>query len=180
MNRELSRSPYSFREKVSRVLWAAVQASFFRCSFHSWYRWRRFLLSLFGASLDPVVRVRRTVRIECPWNLSIGHDSAVGDGATLYCLGPVKIGSRVTISQGAHLCAGTHDFTSRMMPLLRPEIEIRDDVWICADAFVGPGVCVGEGAILGARAVATRSVEPWMIWAGNPARRIRARPPFRD
>jgi putative colanic acid biosynthesis acetyltransferase WcaF len=134
----------------------------------------------FGARLDPVVRIRRSVRIECPWNLAVGHDSAIGDRVVLYCLGPVSIGSRVTVSQGAHLCAGTHDFTRRAMPLVRPRISVGDDAWICADAFVGPSVDVGAGAILGARAVAMRSLDPWTIYAGNPARAVRARPPFVD
>ena len=157
-----------------------VQATLFRHSFHSWYGLRRALLSAFGAKLDPVVRIRRTVRIECPWNLAVGHDSAIGDRVVLYCLGPVTIGSRVTVSQGAHLCAGTHDFTKRAMPLVRPRISIGDDAWICADAFVGPSVAVGAGAILGARAVAMRSLDPWTIYSGNPARAVRPRPPFVD
>jgi len=180
MNRELSRSPYSLKEKLARVLWGFVQSFLFRTSFHSWYGWRRMLLRLFGAKLDPVVRIRRTVRVECPWNLTIGHDSSVGDGAMLYCLGPVSIGSRVTVSQGAHLCAGTHDFSLRSMPLIRPPIQIGDDVWICADAFVGPNVTVGDGVILGARAVAMKPLEPWTIYSGNPAKAVRPRPPFRD
>ena len=171
-----SNSPYRLREKVSRVLWGFVQATAFRMSFHSWYRWRRWLLVLFGASLDAEVRIRRTVCIECPWNLSIGRDTAVGDHTILYCLGPVRIGKRVAISQGAHICAGTHDYRFRSMPLLRASITIADDSWICADAFVGPGVVVQEGAILGARAVAMRSLEPWSIYAGNPATFVKARP----
>ena len=180
MDPELSASPYSNREKLARVLWACVQASLFRLSFHSWYRWRRLLLRLFGARLDPVCRIRRTVRVECPWNLRVGHDSAVGDGATLYCLGPVSIGDRVTVSQGAHLCAGTHDYTKRSMPLLRPAICVGNDVWICADAFIGPGVVVGDGVILGARAVAMDDLQAWTMYSGNPARAIRARPSFVD
>ena len=145
-----SNSPYGLREKVNRVLWGFVQATAFRMSFHSWYRWRRWLLLLFGASLDLEVRIRRTVRIECPWNLSVGRDSSVGDHTILYCLGPVRIGNRVSISQGAHICAGTHDYRFRSMPLVRASITIADDAWVCADAFVGPGVVVHEGAILGA------------------------------
>jgi putative colanic acid biosynthesis acetyltransferase WcaF len=180
VNPLLSHSPYSNREKAARVLWAMVQSLLFRPSFHSWYGWRRSLLAAFGARLDPVVRIRRTVRVECPWNLSVGHDSAIGDDVTLYCLGPVSIGSRVTISQGAHLCAGTHDHSRRSMPLVRPPIHVGDDAWICADAFVGPNVRVGEGAILGARAVAMRSLEPWTIYSGNPATAIRPRLPFAD
>ena len=180
MNAARAQSPYSFREKARRLLWAAVQATLFRSSFHSSYRWRRWLLAAFGARLDPAVRIRRSVRIECPWNLSVGHDSAIGDRAVLYCLGTISIGARVTVSQGAHLCAGTHDFTRRSMPLVRPPIRVGDDAWICADAFVGPNVSVGEGAILGARAVAMRSLDPWTIYSGNPATAVRARPPFMD
>ena len=168
-------SPYSLREKVARLLWSCVQSTLFRCSFHNWYGWRRMLLRAFGARLHATTNLRRTVTIECPWNLAIGAESSVGDRAVLYCLGPVTIGARVTVSQGAHLCAGTHDSRKATMPLLRPPIDIEDDAWIAADAFVGPKVRVREGAILGARAVALSDLEAWSIYLGNPAARVRAR-----
>ncbi|MEQ9095020.1 MAG: hypothetical protein RIE32_02020 [Phycisphaerales bacterium] len=174
------KSPYTLKAKIARVLWGVVQATLFRGSFHNWYGLRRALLSLFGAQLHPTVRIRRTVHIEIPWNLTMGEDSSVGDRAILYCLGPVTIGSRVVISQGAHLCAGSHDYTLRSMPLLRPPIVIEDDAWIAADAFVGPAVRVQEGAILGSRACTMRDLEPWSIYVGNPAERVKDRPPYRD
>jgi putative colanic acid biosynthesis acetyltransferase WcaF len=180
MTSHRSRSPYGAAEKAGRIAWAAVQATLFAGSFHTWYRWRAFLLRRFGATIHPTARIRRTVRVECPWNLTVGEDTAVGDRVLLYCLGPVTLGARVSVSQGAHLCAGTHDYRSRSMTLLRPPITVGDDAWICADAFVGPGVTVGAGAILGARAVAMKSVEPWGIHAGNPAVMVKPRPPFRD
>jgi putative colanic acid biosynthesis acetyltransferase WcaF len=114
--------------------------------------------------------------VEIPWNLTIGADSSVGDGAILYCLGPVTIGDRVGISQHAHLCAGSHDYTKPGMPLLRPPITIESDAWIAADAFVGPAVRVGEGAILGARGCAMQDLEPWSIYSGNPAKLVKPRP----
>ncbi len=168
-------SPYSTTEKIKRLLWGCVQATLFRASFHNWYGFRRALLRAFGASLAPTANVRRTVLIECPWNLSVGAESSIGDRAILYCLGPVQIGSRTTVSQGAHLCAGTHDHRRASMPLVRATISIGDDVWIAADAFVGPGVTVGTGAILGARGVAMRDLAPWKIYAGNPAVSVRER-----
>ena len=174
------KSPYSLRAKVGRVLWALVQATIFRVSFHNWYGLRRRLLSLFGADLHPSVRIRASVRIEIPWNLTIGANSSVGDRAILYCLGPVTIGERVSISQGAHVCAGSHDYTLRSMPLLRPPIIIEDEAWIAADAFVGPAVRVGAGAILSSRACAMKDLEPWTIYAGNPAKAVKPRPPFQD
>lgn len=168
-------SPYSLREKVARVAWGAVQMTLFRWSFHNWYGLRRALLGAFGATLAPTANLRRTVIIECPWNLTMGAESSIGDRAILYCLGPVTIGRNVTVSQGAHICAGSHDSRLRTMPLLRPAIEIGDEAWIAADAFVGPKVRVGEGAILGARAVALDDLEPWTIYLGNPATKVRGR-----
>lgn len=174
------KSPYSPKAKIARVLWAVVQATLFRASFHNWYGFRRWLLGMFGAHIHPSVRIRRSVRVEIPWNLTIGAESSVGDRAILYCLGPVTIGERVSISQGAHLCAGSHDYTLRSMPLLRPPIVIEDDAWIAAEAFVGPAVRVGPGAILSSRGCAMRDLEPWSIYAGNPAELVKARPPFLD
>ncbi len=171
-------SPYSTREKVGRMLWAMVQATLFRCSFHTWYGWRRFLLRRFGARLHDTAAVRRTVRVECPWNLAMGRNSSLGDFVIAYCLGPVTIGDRVSVSQYSHLCAGSHDYTKPNMPLLRPPITIGDDVWIAADAFVGPGVEVGAGAVLGARAVAMKRLKPWTVYLGNPAQPVRPRTPF--
>jgi putative colanic acid biosynthesis acetyltransferase WcaF len=106
----------------------------------------------------------------------MGKNSCLGDGVIVYCLGKITIGDRVSISQYAHICAGTHDYTKDDMPLLRPPIDIEDDAWIAADAFVGPGVTVGEGAILGARGVAIHDLDPWTIYGGNPARSLKPRP----
>lgn len=168
------------REKIARLLWACVQGTLFRWSFHNWYGLRRRMLAAFGAKLHPVTRIARTVRVECPWNLTMGQDSSAGHAAILYCLGPVTIGDRVSISQHAHICAGSHDHTRPDLPLTRPPITIEDDAWIAADAFVGPDVTVGRGAILGARGCAFKSLEPWKIYGGNPAKPIAERTPFGD
>ena len=89
---------------------------------------------------------------------------------------PSSIGSTASISQGAHLCAGTHDYRRADLPLQKLPISIGEGAWICADAFIGPGVKVGNYAIVGARAVAMRIIEDWSIVAGNPARVIGTRP----
>lgn len=91
----------------------------------------------------------------------------------LYALGPINIGRRATISQGAHLCAGTHDYRDPAMPLIKSPIATADDVWICADAFIGPNVSVGHRAIVGACAVVMHDVGPNIIVACNPARAVK-------
>ncbi|WP_353015482.1 putative colanic acid biosynthesis acetyltransferase [Mesorhizobium sp. M1405] len=162
---------WSRREQVGRVLWS-VAWPFFRFSPRPFWRFRCLLLRLFGAQVGVCVHLYPTVRITIPWNLAIGDHSAIGDGAILYALGPITMGANVTVSQGAHLCAGTHDFRSPSMTLVKSAINIGDGAWICADAFIGPGVEIGAGAVVGARAVAMRSVLPALVVAGNPARKI--------
>ena len=159
------------RELIGRVAWSLAEP-LFRLSPRVLWGWRRWLLRRFGARIGPDVQIYPSVRITIPWNLDIGAQSAVGDRAILYALGPITLGARVTVSQGAHLCAGTHDWRRPDMALLKPPIAIGDDAWICADAFVGPGVTVGAGAVLGARGVAMRDIAPWTVVAGNPARQI--------
>lgn len=168
-------SAWSFKQKLGRVAWWFVQATLWRWSWHNFYGYRRCLLRLFGAKVDPTARIRPSVRIECPWNISLGVSSVIGDRANIYAVGPISIADRCTISQGAHLCAGSHDFENPAMPLLRCPIRIQSDAWVAADAFVGPGVTVGEGALLGARGCAFSDLEPWTIYGGNPARRLKAR-----
>ncbi len=168
-------SPYSTKEKINRLLWSVVQATVFRFSFHTCNRWRTFLLNLFGATIHNTCIIRRTVRIECPWNLIMERNSCLGDRVIVYCLGTITIGARVSVSQNAHLCAGSHDYTKPELPLTRPPITINSDSWIAADAFIGPNVVVGEGAILGARGVAMKSLDVWTIYAGNPAKPVKSR-----
>lgn len=152
-----------------------MQGTLFRFSFYNSFRWRRFLLRLFGANLGPNVRLRPTVRVDVPWNLSIGSNSSVGDYAILYCLGPITLGRHVTISQYAHLCAGTHETNTHRMLLLKPPISVGDDVWIAADSFIGPGVTIGDRTLVGARSNVFSDLPPDVVAVGSPARPVRAR-----
>lgn len=167
---------YSRQELWLRVIWT-IGACVFRWTPRRAFGLRRGLLRLFGARVGSQVHIYPDVRIQFPWNLAIGEYSAVGSRAFLYNLGSISIGDRVTISQGAHLCAGTHDYRDPRMPLLKPPIVILDDAWICADAFVGPGVTVGTGAVVGARAVVMKDIPPWTVVAGNPAAFVKQRVP---
>jgi putative colanic acid biosynthesis acetyltransferase WcaF len=165
---------YTKGEIFRRILWGAGQL-LFRFSPRPCFGWRRLVLRCFGAKIGANVNTYGSTRIYFPWNLTVGDWSALGEEAFIYNLGPVTLGEKVTISHRAQLCAGTHDYKQADLPLLKPPIIIRDQAWICADAFIGPGVTVGEGAIVGARCVVTKNVEPWAIMGGNPARFIKQR-----
>jgi putative colanic acid biosynthesis acetyltransferase WcaF len=127
------------------------------------------MLRLFGAEIGRHVHIYPTVRVTIPWNIKIGDYSAIGDQVLLYSLGYITLGDRVTISHQAQLCGGTHDYTTPELTLLKPPITVCDGVWICANAFVGPGVRIEKDAIVGACAVVLRDVAAGMIVQGNPA-----------
>lgn len=116
------------------------------------------------------------VKIWAPWNLILGDHVGIGDGATLYSMDRIEIGDFAVVSQGAYLCGGTHDYNSPNFQLVTKPILIGSHAWICAEAFVHPGIVISEGAVVGARSVVTRSVdEPWAVYGGNPCRKIGVR-----
>tara|TARA_Y100001951_G_C11239917_1_gene239846 strand:- start:156 stop:752 length:597 start_codon:yes stop_codon:yes gene_type:complete len=165
---------YARREQFGRVLWAFAQP-LFALSPRPFWGWRRMMLRFFRAEVGKNVHVYPSVRITMPWNLKLGENCAVGDRATLYALGPITLGANATISQGAHLCAGSHDWRQPDMLLTKPPIVIGESCWIAADAFVGPNVTVAASAILGARAVANRDIPAFAIAIGNPATIVSSR-----
>lgn len=160
---------WSTKELLGRFAWEWVGAIAFALTPRPFWGVRRAILRLFGARIGEDVHIFPSVRIAVPWNLTMNAFSSLGDRAIVYNLGPITIGQRVTVSQYAHLCAGSHDYTAKTFDLTKPPITIGDEAWICADAFVGPGVTIGRGAIVGARAVVVKDVADAVLVAGNPA-----------
>jgi putative colanic acid biosynthesis acetyltransferase WcaF len=139
------------------------------------FGWRRILLRSFGAKISPTALVYGSTRIWYPANVKIGNYVQIGPRAILYSMAKISLEDYVFVSQGAHLCAGAHDIESPDFQTVAKPIQINARVWVAAEAFVGPGVTVGEGAVLGARGVAFRDLEPWTVYAGNPAKPIKTR-----
>jgi putative colanic acid biosynthesis acetyltransferase WcaF len=158
-----------------RVLWALGWLLLARWTPPPLHRWRAAVLRMFGATVGRGARVYSSACIWLPANLVIGEHSVLGPRVRCYNQGRITIGNRVTVSQDASLCASSHDVSDRHFQLVLRPIAIGDDAWIAAEAFVGPGVSVGEGAVLGARGVTARDLAPWNVYVGNPARQIKLR-----
>ncbi|QZZ18579.1 WcaF family extracellular polysaccharide biosynthesis acetyltransferase [Leptothermofonsia sichuanensis E412] len=156
----------------------------------SWYylgdplvrsRWLPFsaikvwILRRFGAQIGQGVRIKPGVQIKFPWRLSVGDYVWIGENAWLDNVAPITLESHVCISQGVYLCTGNHDWQHPEFKLIPDSIRIERGSWIAANAVVGPGVRVGEGAVLCLGSVTGRSLQPMTIYAGNPAQPIKER-----
>lgn len=164
---------YSSKELLLRLLWAFFEPVLFRFSPRLFYGWRNMILRIFGASIGNNVQIFPSARIMFPWLLTVGNNVVVSWDVKIYNLGAITIGDNTIISQYAHLCGGTHDYNSPDFTLLRTGLTIGKNVWIAADAFVGPGISVGDNVVVGARAVVLNNVGDNILIAGNPAKEIR-------
>lgn len=166
---------FTLGNRVARVTWWLVCATVFRWSPRPMHGFRAWILGGFGATIGKGVHVYPGARIWAPWNLELGDECGIADGAILYSQGKIVIGPRAVISQGAHICTGTHDFTLPGSPLVTREVRIGAKAWVAAEAFVHPGVNIGTGAVIGARAVVTKDMPDWTVCAGHPCVPIKPR-----
>lgn len=166
----------SLQNKIVRAIWYLTRLVVFRptpsAGFH-W--WRAFLLRIFGAKIGKGCKIAPSCEVWAPWNLDIDDFVCLGVGVDCYNVDKIRIGSYSTVSQRAFLCTASHDVSTLARPLTTAPIKIGEHAWICAEAFVGPGVSIESGAVVGARAVINKDVDPWMIVAGNPARHLKRR-----
>ena len=119
--------------------------------------------------------VRGRARVWYPPHLAMGEGAVIGPGANCYNMARISLGPGTLVSQRAHLCAGSHDIESPLFQLVARPIRLDAHVWVAAEAFVGPGVTIHEGAVLGARGAAFRDLDPWTVYIGNPATPLRKR-----
>ena len=160
---------------IKRIIWHFVNATLFRLFPSSFMKgWRNMLLRLFGAKIDKDALIYASCTIFAPWNLVVGR-SCIGPHTIIYNKDMIKIGDESVVSQYSFLCTAGHDIESLILPMKSSPIIIQDRVWVASQAFVGMGVTLGKGSIVGARSVVIKDVEPWTVVGGNPAKFIKKR-----
>lgn len=171
------RVPKGFRGQNAFIvqLWWITQASLFAWSPQFAYKWRNWLLRMFGAKIGKGVIVRPTVKITYPWKLIIGDYAWIGDNTELYTLGEISIGDNAVISQKCYLCTGSHNYQVDTFDIYAKPIAIEPEAWVATDVFIGPGVTIGRGALIGARSSVFENMPSGMICLGYPAKAIRNR-----
>ena len=180
MEQQLDLSQYenklSRKNQFLRLLWGVVWTMFAQPLPRSVLSgWKRFLLRCFGAKIHKTAVVYSNATVYMPWNLEMDEYACLASDVDCYNVDKVKIGKHSTISQKSFLCTASHDIGKSNMPLIIAPITIKDYVWVAADAFIGMGVTVGEGAVVGTKTVVLKDVEEWTVVGGNPAKFIKKR-----
>ena len=161
--------------RMKRLVWNVVRTLLYRPSPRPFHGWRAMLLRTFGASLGLNCHFYPGSKVWAPWNLICADQVTAADGAEIYNPSPMTFGSHAILSQDSYLCGATHDYEDPAFPLIAFTMQVGAYSWICARASVLPGVNVGEGAVLGLGSVATRDLEPWTVYAGSPAVKVKQR-----
>ncbi|ADM10312.1 hypothetical protein PB2503_11324 [Parvularcula bermudensis HTCC2503] len=170
--------PPSIGNKLRRLAFQLAWAVFARWTPAPLHAWRCRILRLFGAQIAGGAAVYPDVTIWAPWNLQLAAGACLGPGVDCYNVAQVSIGRDTTVSQRTYICTASHDHRDPAFPLVTAPVQIGAKGWLAAEAFVGPGVEIGEGVVAAARSVIVRSVPAWTVVAGNPAHSVATRPPF--
>jgi putative colanic acid biosynthesis acetyltransferase WcaF len=160
---------------LKRLLWLYISALFFKTSLVPVSGFKAFLLRLFGAKIGKGVIIKPCVNIKYPWHLTIGNHTWIGENVWIDCLVPVTIGANVCLSQGAHLLTGSHNYKKTTFDLITGGIILEDGVWIGARAIVNQGITIASHAVLTTGSVATKDLEAYAVYQGNPAVKVRPR-----
>ena len=160
---------------VKRLLWYFINFIFFNRYWFPFSSIKVVILKLFGAKVGRHVVIKPKVKIKYPWNVSLGNFVWIGEGVWLDSLGKITIGNNVCISQGVYLLTGNHNYKINSFDLIVDNINIEDGVWIGAKSIVCPGVTCYQSAVLSVGSVATKDLESFSIYQGNPAKLTRKR-----
>ena len=169
------RPAFPLSNRLRRLAWNIAWAILYRTSPRPFHAWRSFLLRLFGATLGPNCHFYPSSKVWSPRMLLCADQVTLGSGAEIYNPSLIALDSHAIVSQSAYICGATHDYNDPAFPLYSLPMKLGAYSWICARASVSPGVNVGEGAVLGLGSVATRDLEPWGVYAGVPAQKIKER-----
>lgn len=160
---------------VKRLLWYFVNILFFMCPLSPISSLKVFLLRLFGARVGKGVNIKPNVNIKFPWKLEIGDYAWIGEKSWIDNLGNVSIGPHAVLSQGSMLLCGNHNFKKTTFELMVGDIIIEQGSWIGAYSIVAPGVTCQSHSVLAVNSVATKDLEAYSIYQGNPAVKVKER-----
>jgi len=161
--------------KLKILLWYFVNVIFFNNSLFPISKLKVIFLKVFGSKVGAGVFIKPSVNIKYPWKLVVGNNVWIGEGVWIDNLANVKIGDNVCISQGAMLLCGNHNYKKSSFDLIVGEITLEEGVWIGAKSVVCPGIICKSHSILTVGSIASKDLEPFGVYKGNPATKVKTR-----
>lgn len=134
-----------------------------------------FVLKLFGAKIGKNLTIKPKVNIKYPWFLEIGNNVWIGETVWIDNFVKVTVEDDVCISQGATLLTGNHNYKKSNFEMIVSEIYLEKGSWVGAKSVVCGGVRCLSHSVLAVNSVATKNLNPYMIYQGNPAEAVRER-----
>lgn len=160
---------------LAMTLWYFTNVIFLRNPLVPFSKLKVILLRLFGAKIGIGVVIKPSVNIKYPWHLVVGNHVWIGENVWIDNLVKVELKDNSCISQGAMLLTGNHHYKKSTFDLIAKEIVIEEGAWVGAQTVVCPGVTLRSHSILTVGSIATKSLDAYGIYAGNPAVKIRER-----
>lgn len=160
---------------VKRLLWYYVNVWFIKCNWLPFRQPRVWLLRLFGAKIGKMVFIKPGVNIKHPWLLEVDDYAWIGENVFIDNLVNVHIGKKACVSQNTYLMCGNHNYKKRTFDLMVGEIDIQEGAWVGASCTVCPGVTMGPYSILSVGSVASKDLDAYGIYRGNPCVKIKER-----
>ncbi len=161
--------------KLKQINWYLINIIFFKSALPFPYSFKCRILKLFGAKIGKNLVIKPSINIKYPWFLDIGDYVWIGENAWIDNLTNVIIGNNVCISQGAMLLTGNHNYKLQSFDLMVGKIILEDGVWIGAKSVVCPGITCASHSILSVGSIATKNLESYSIYQGNPAIKVKDR-----
>jgi len=166
---------FSLTNRFKRLLWNIFYQLLFRYSPNPFHAWRRFVLRFFGAKIGKGVHVYGGAKIWAPWNIELADYCGIASGVNLYSQDKIFVGQNSVISQGSHICTGSHDYNDNGFKLITKPIFIGNNVWVAAEVFIHAGVIINDGCVVSARSVVSKNLPAWHICSGFPCVPIKER-----
>ena len=127
---------------------------------------------IFRMKIGSYSRIHHGAKLRAPWNISIGKNTIIGDNAILDGRNGLVIGDNVNFSTGVWVWTMQHDMNSKEFKASGGPVVIEDYVWVSCRTTILPDVKIGEGAVLAANSVVTKSVLQYSVMGGVPAKKI--------
>lgn len=160
------------------LLWYMSKCVFFLSPLPWPAAWRSTIARAFGAKIGKNVYIKPRVNIHFPWRLTVGDHTLIGEEVFILNFCPVQIGEQCCLSQRAFICTGNHDYRDPLFPYRNAPITLGDGVWIGAQAFVGPGVVIGDEAVITAGSIVVGALPGNTVCSGNPC--VPQKPRWKD